>query len=168
MREIRNRIAVGVDGSPASRRALAWAVREAVDRCAVLLVVTAWTAEARAVARRRGELARERVRLQDMQLACLAEAFATLSAPPPRVTRELVLADPITALCHAAGYADVLVVGVRAAETRPTPTAGLVARRVARRGDGVAVVAVPADAPNPDLPRRSRTSPVDRGLIGVV
>jgi nucleotide-binding universal stress UspA family protein len=143
MREIRNRIAVGLDGSPASRHALHWAVREAVARRAILLVVTAWTAEARGLARERDDLVGERIRLQEMQLKCLADAFAELPGEPPTITRELVLADPITALCHAAGYADALVVGVRAEEFRPVPTAGVLARRLARRGDGVAVIAIP-------------------------
>jgi nucleotide-binding universal stress UspA family protein len=145
MGELRNRIAVGLDGSPAARRALAWAGREALRTGSVLLVVTAWTAQARAGARERGELPADRIRLQRMQLDCLAEALDGLPEPPA-VARELVLADPITAMCHAAGYADMLVLGVRGEEDRPTPTAGLVARRLARRGDIVPVVAIPAVA----------------------
>jgi hypothetical protein len=144
MRQRRNRIAVGLDGSPAARAALAWAAREAVERHSSLLVVTAWTAQERALARERGDLREQRRRLQRMQRYCVAEALADLPGPAPTlVARELVLADPVTALAHAAGIADTLVVGERAdGSPAAVSTAALLARRLGRRIDPVPVVSV--------------------------
>lgn len=157
MRELKGRIAVGLDGSPAARDALFWAVREAVARRASLLVVTAWTAQARAAARERGALRDERVKLQRMQQDALDAALASMT-DPPAVARELVLADPITALAHAAGYADLLVVGDgRRHQQRRMSTATLLARRLnapGRTADRVPVVAVEPTRTAPAVPVR--------------
>ena len=148
MRERKGRIAVGLDDSPAAREALVWAAREAAARRARLLVVTAWTAQARAAARDRGVLREQRLALQRMQREVIAAALGPLADPPP-VARELVLADPITALAHAAEYADLLVVGDgRRQYQRRMSTATLLARRLGGahgRADRIPVVAVPAE-----------------------
>ncbi|MFY1670821.1 universal stress protein [Plantactinospora sp. WMMB334] len=104
------RIVVGLDGSPGARAALEWAVRLAARRAGTVLVVTAWPDPARAVSRRLGGLRAERLALTRMQRARIAVALAGLRHPP-RVLRMLVLADPVTALCHAAATADLVVLG---------------------------------------------------------
>lgn len=106
----RARIAVGLDGSAAARNALAWAVREAVRRHAAVLVVTAWPAADRAAARERGTLVAGRRRLSGMQRDAIATATAGIDPAPP-IAREIIFADPVLALCHAAAVADLLVLG---------------------------------------------------------
>lgn len=108
----RHRIAVGLDAGEPARRALWWAVREAARTGASLLVVTAWPARQRDAARRTGQLFAARVRLQRMQVERIAEAVAGLDRPP-LVARQLVLAEPVPALCHAARFADIVVLGGR-------------------------------------------------------
>jgi hypothetical protein len=147
MRELRNRIAVGLDHTPAAHCALTWAVREAIARRATLLVITAWTGEARAAARERGDLVAERRRLQGMQRAGFRRAMTGIAmtgiaGTPPLVAWEIVLADAVTALSHAATFADTLVVGAHHVGGRTASTADLLARRLAKHGEHIPVVAV--------------------------
>jgi nucleotide-binding universal stress UspA family protein len=139
-----HRIAVGLDGSTAAHRALAWAADEAQRRGASLLVVTAWPGESRAVARAGGTLPTERRRLQRMQRHAIASATAALAGGPP-VLRELVFGEPVTALCHAASRADLLVLGT---DGRPPAESvgAAVTRRLNAHGHGAAVKLVPAPA----------------------
>ncbi|GAA4473911.1 universal stress protein [Phytohabitans houttuyneae] len=104
------RIVVGLDASAAARDALWWAVREAARIGASVLVVTAWPDRDRAAARDRDALFEARLDLHRMQRDRIAEAAAGLSPRPP-IVRELVLAEPVTALSHAATIADVVVIG---------------------------------------------------------
>jgi nucleotide-binding universal stress UspA family protein len=105
-----HRIAVGVDGSAVTQAALTWAVRLAAQRSAAVLVVTAWPDSARAVSRVRGSLRPDRLGLLSRQQAQIDTATAGLRRPP-RILRELVLSEPVTALHRAAALADVVVVG---------------------------------------------------------
>jgi nucleotide-binding universal stress UspA family protein len=143
------RIAVGLDGSARARHALAWAVRESRRRGARLLVVTAWPEESRRRARMAGRLHVERLRLQRMQVECIASATRGMRQQP-LIGRELILADPVTALCHAAAWSDLVVVGGgRVGDDPDGSIAGRVAARLAsrRRLDATepagAVLAVP-------------------------
>jgi nucleotide-binding universal stress UspA family protein len=147
-----NRIAVGFDGSPAARRALAWAVRKAVQRDALVLVVTAWT-----VTDHRPEaLMAERIRLGEEQRAAIAEARAPY--PPsirPVVARELILADPVTALAHVARMVDTVVLGDAAPAVPGTVSlADRLGQRLRslrrRRGDSPLIVVID----QPDVPVR--------------
>lgn len=144
-----NRIAVGFDGSPAARRALAWAVRKAVQRNALVLVVTAWTVTDHDPA----ALMAERIRLGEAQRAAITAARAPY--PPavrPVVARELILADPVTALAHVARMVDVVVLGTG------TPTGGSIADRLGarlrvRRGiGGTSPLIVVVDQPDAAVP----------------
>jgi nucleotide-binding universal stress UspA family protein len=102
------RIVVGVDGSLASRRAVQWAMREAARRGAFLLVVTAWPG--RAGGRAPATLMAQRIATTQMQRRLVEEARHRV-ATPVRVGTEIILADPVTALCHASRVADLLVIG---------------------------------------------------------
>ncbi|MDG4830926.1 universal stress protein [Solwaraspora sp. WMMD1047] len=147
----RGRIAVGFDGSPAARAALAWALREADRRQSRVLVVTAWPTADRATARRRDDLVTARLRLQRRQRDAVAAAGAGL-VPIPPVATEVVLADPVTALCHAADFADLVVVGgggpatdTGAVRTGDALTARLARRRGPQPPVPVVVVAAPTE-----------------------
>jgi nucleotide-binding universal stress UspA family protein len=149
----RGRIAVGFDGSPAARAALAWALREAGRRQSRVLVVTAWPTADRATARHRDGLVAARRRLQRRQRDAVATAGAGL-VPIPPVATEVVLADPVTALCHAADFADLVVVGgggpavdAGAVRTGDALTARLARRRGTQPPVPVVVVAAPTEPP---------------------
>lgn len=107
-----HRIVVGVDGSPAAQAALNWAVREAVAVHSRLLVVTAWQLP---IAGRRwptSELRQEWRRRIDVQLTAIRTALAGVPVEQrPVVGRQLIMADPVTALRHAARLADLVVIG---------------------------------------------------------
>ena len=147
------RIAVGLDGTSAARQALAWAAAEARRRGATLRVITAWPDESRAAARAGGALPAERARLGRMQGDFLASATAWTGLPPA-VTQELVLGDPVAALCHAAGRADLLVLGGDPAD--PASIGAAVFRRLA--GDAGKLVFVAAPGPSRAAPDRSAGS----------
>ncbi|MDG4787259.1 universal stress protein [Micromonospora sp. WMMD1102] len=149
----RYRIVVGLDGSAGARTALGWAVREAARRSGTVLVVTAWPDPAREVARRRGTLPADRLALVAMQRARIAAATA-VPRRPPQVLRMLVLADPVSALCHAAATADLVVVGAGppGLQRRTGVAARLLARLARRAGRGqpaAPVLLVRAGRPTP-------------------
>lgn len=162
---VRRRIAVGLDGGEPDRAALRWAVREATRTGSSLLVVTAWPGPARARAREAGGLVAGRQGLQRMQQSRLAEALAGLDSPPP-VARLLVLADPVTALCHAARFADLVVIGVRNRfGPRPDSIAASVTRCLGRgrRTGRAALVVVPPEGVGPTHPASAEKVPGRRG-----
>lgn len=107
------RILVGVDGSPGSRRALAWALEEAAARGSVLEAVLVWRGpydfpkdfyfpsdEEKPIAHAR---------------ARLAEIVREVAAEHPEVEIEsrVLEGDPAATLCRRAAQADALVVGSR-------------------------------------------------------
>lgn len=107
-----SRIIVGLDGSASAQYAMHWAVREAARRHATVLVVTAWPiglGHPPASISREAAIAGRR-RIEGMQRAAIVRALDGL-ADPPAVGREIVLAEPVVALCHAASAADLVVVG---------------------------------------------------------
>jgi nucleotide-binding universal stress UspA family protein len=138
-----SRIAVGYDGSAAAQYALDWAARQAAASGATVFVLTAWPAGR--VRRDADAVLADRMRLHRMQRWGVAQAVAGLPRPP-LVAREIVLAEPVTALAHAAAFADMVVVGSDAAEAmRPGSVAAVLARRLSRaRRAGPAPVVVVA------------------------
>lgn len=104
-------IVVGVDGSAPSRRALAWAARQAQLTGATLRVITAW------------QLPRDYgfpVVLEDVDLAAEARSVAEQTVrevlgpqPPVPVVVEVHQGHPAVTLVDAARGADLLVVGSR-------------------------------------------------------
>jgi nucleotide-binding universal stress UspA family protein len=153
----RNRIVVGIDGSVPAQRALEWAAHEASRREATVLVVTAWpvaTGRAPEPGPRR-ELIDGRMRIGRMQQAAITHALAGMAAPPV-IGREIILADPVTALCHAAALADLVVVGSDEQHgLRHTSVAARVAQRLSarrRRGLAAPLVVVPTCTAEPIVP----------------
>jgi nucleotide-binding universal stress UspA family protein len=104
-------IAVGVDSTESSRRALAWAAHEAVRRGCTLHVITAWNWEATESAPLAAVdpqiLIETAERIQD---EAVAEVLGTLPVPPP-TTRQIVQGTPTEALIDASHHADLVVVG---------------------------------------------------------
>jgi nucleotide-binding universal stress UspA family protein len=105
-------VAVGVDESESSHRALAWAAQEALRRDATLHVVTAWSwdaADGAPVATVDAETMMTLAsRAQDR---AIAEVVDTMPGPRPQVTRQVVRASATEALAEASQQADLLVVG---------------------------------------------------------
>lgn len=95
-------IVVGVDGTEASRAALAFALREGAARGSTVEVVTAWETPTNGVDVR--SLA------QAAQDEAVADALATVS-PTPVISRTLVEEHPAAALVSASRGAAFLVVG---------------------------------------------------------
>jgi len=145
----RQRIVVGLDASAAARDALWWAVREAARTGASVLIVTAWPARDRDAAKDRDALFEARLDLHRMQRARIAEATAGLAKRPP-IAREMVLASPVTALCHAAATADVVVIGSDTTTgLRRDSLAAALARQLAHRGHPAVLVVATAGASVP-------------------
>ncbi|HEX6497469.1 MAG TPA: universal stress protein [Micromonosporaceae bacterium] len=163
---VHGRIVIGFDGSPAARRALAWAVREAVRRPARLLVVTAYPPAAHPE-HPAGSSARvdDLLGLVRAQREAIAAAVAGLGTEPPVVGRQVVIADPVVALCHAGTMADLLVLGVASRDGLATSTAGRIAQAFAdRRHRGIACPLVVVPGAEPALPTAETAELV--GAIG--
>lgn len=104
------RVVVGVDGSPPSMQALAWAIAEARLRRGSLLVLTAWDYPA-VVAGMEGVLDVSHVedaskRIQSVALSKVVHDDVSLSS-------EAVKGSPSTVLIEASANADLVVVGSR-------------------------------------------------------
>jgi len=110
----RRPLVVGVDGSCGGRRALEWALGEALLRGSGLRVVTVWTWEGHGNGSGsppdtgRGE--RTARQIQQVQLA---RALARVGAPLPAVEAELAQGDPASRLMESSCDADLLVLGSR-------------------------------------------------------
>ena len=134
----RQRIVVGVDGSVAAQSALEWALRQARWIDATVLVVTAADSPAGAGAAPES-LPERRRRLTALQQRCIADARAAVGTRDlPVIGRELLSADPLTALRQVGRRADMLVVG---GGDRPMPAS--MAARLRRTGLPVVVVTPP-------------------------
>lgn len=122
-------IVCGVDGSPASRRALEWAVAEAVMREASLRVVTAWSGygmEAISVVSTPEAAEREAGRCQQRVVDAV---LAGVDKPPP-VERVVVEDRPAHALVAASVDAELLVMGSHGHSGTHDRIAGSTSQRV--------------------------------------
>jgi nucleotide-binding universal stress UspA family protein len=130
-------IIVGFDGSPPACAALGWAAREAALRHASVEIVHSWPWPLHLTTQEM-DFVREAQRL-------VAEGAARIReiAPEVDVTTDIVADTPVAALMHAAGFADLLVVGVR-----PTVLGGSVAAHLAGHAP-CPVVLVPAETAPP-------------------
>ena len=137
-------IVVGVDGSAASRRALAWAVAHAARTGATVEAVHAWAlpdlgADPLSRALAGGDLEAEAGR----ELALVVDGTDTSGLAAP-VARTLVAGDTVPALVTAAKGADLLVVGARGLNGVQQGGVGTVAMGVVRAGPCPVVVVPPA------------------------
>jgi len=118
-----NLIVVGVDGSEGGRRALRWALREALHRGAAVEAVTAWMwddIDTVPIGPSTPREARKRAaRLLDQEVeAALAEWVTT----PPTVAREVVESSPVKVeACIREASCPVVVVPVPHPERRRQP-----------------------------------------------
>jgi nucleotide-binding universal stress UspA family protein len=103
-------VVCGVDSSPASRRALEWAVADATRRGATLRVVTAWSGygmEAIGMVSTPAEAERGCARMQ----SSVVDAVLSTVENPPEVERRVVEDRPSEALIAASVDADLVVLG---------------------------------------------------------
>lgn len=104
------RIVVGVDGSPASVRALEWALEEARLRGGTIRVITAWHYPALAEA---ADTASDYDSLKHAAERAQAELLAGAQAQGAPSSGEVIEGAPVQVLLEAARDADLLVVGSR-------------------------------------------------------
>ncbi|WP_268920403.1 universal stress protein [Actinomadura soli] len=158
------RIVVGVDGSPASLRALRWAAAEAALRHAELVAVRSWRARRElvasyAVADHRPSPERERERTRR---ALAADVRAVLGSDPAvRVRQELAYGEPARALLDHAAAADLLVLGGHRDDSALTPVIGPVRTACLRRS--ACVVVVPPGTGHGTVPDGRRERPAGEG-----
>ena len=103
------RIVVGVDGSPASIRALKWALDQAVLTSAAVEAINAWQYP---------QVPGGQVSAMGFNFSANAEqilknAVESVGASTESVTTRTVLGHPVQVLVDASGGADLLVVGSR-------------------------------------------------------
>lgn len=136
-------IAVGVDETAASRRALAWAAREAARRDATLQVITAWTWDAVESAPLAAVDPQAMVDVAEQtQSEALEEVLAGLESKPV-VVRKIVQSTASEALVEASRQADLVVVGTHGRGPVRTFLLGSVSQSVIRHAQCPVVVMPP-------------------------
>jgi nucleotide-binding universal stress UspA family protein len=103
-------IVCGIDGSPAGRRALDWALDEAHRRNCRLRVVAVWSWDGLESGSATSSPAEARRRAEEVLNRGLDEALAML-ADPPETERLALEGRPSEQLCFAALDAELLVLG---------------------------------------------------------
>ena len=106
------RIVVGVDGSPSSVRALAWAVRQGRLTGGLVDVICAWQYPASYG----WAMADAEPGIGELSMQTLEKAIAEVGAAAEekaRIRLHVIKQDPAQALIEAAAGADLLVVGTR-------------------------------------------------------
>jgi len=147
------RIVVGIDGSPASRQALAWALEEARVRRAECLLVHAWSYGVAAGSPYVGDalpqIAQDARWLLDQEL----NRAAATGVPAKGL---LVEGSAANALIDASAEADLLVVGTRQRGELATAVLGSVSAACVHRSACPVVVVPPAE---PTAPPAEPTAP---------
>lgn len=110
------RIVVGVDGSFSSRRALAWAAREAVLRDCELEAVYAWSINAIAWASPTTALMLHNTDLQKVGEELLIATIDELGETSARITAMVIEDVPADALLDRSRGAEMLVLGARGSD----------------------------------------------------
>lgn len=140
---IKQVVAVGVDETEASRRALAWAAAEAARRGATLQVLTAWTWDALEGAPLAAvDPAAMRKSAQAVQDEALKAVLADLE-DPPAVAAEIVQTTAAEALVEASRHADLVVVGTHGRGPVRSMLLGSVSQAVVRHSECPVVVMPP-------------------------
>jgi nucleotide-binding universal stress UspA family protein len=141
-----HRIVVGVDGSRASRRALAWAIAQARRDAAKVEVVHVWTVPDMGPDPLSHALADpaelERQARNELRLVTDGVDDAGLAVP---IEPSLVRGDPVSTLVEAANGADLLVVGARGLGAGGDAALGSVCHGVIRVARCPVVVVPPDD-----------------------
>ena len=147
-------IAVGVDGSESSKRALAYAIDQAVaERRPLTLVHAVGAAEALWLDREGHEnrLGVEDVKTDSQRLLAAAHEEVTRRAPELDVHEVLRVADPRDVLLSVSGQASLMIVGSRGRGPVRTLLLGSVSVAVSRHATCPVVVVRPG---NPGIVRR--------------
>ena len=134
-------IVCGIDGSPASQRALEWAVGEAKYRGCRLRVLTAWDWDGIEGMAAPNTPAEARGHAEIIQRRALLAALDGVEKPP-EVERRLVQGRASEALCVAALDAEMLVLGSRGHTTVHDVFVGSTSQRAIRHV-GCPVVLLP-------------------------
>jgi nucleotide-binding universal stress UspA family protein len=132
-------VVCGVDGSPASQRALEWAVAEAGYRGRRLRAVTAWSWDGVDGMMAAGSPADARGQAESVQRKALLAAMDDID-DAPEVERRLVRGAPSEVLCVAGLDAEMLVVGSRGHSTVHGVFVGSTSQRVIRHASCPVVV----------------------------
>jgi nucleotide-binding universal stress UspA family protein len=141
-------IVVGVDETASSRRALAWAAREAVRRGATLQVITAWTWDAVEGAPLAAVDPRAMMEIAEQtQTEALDVVLAELETRPV-VAREIVQSTASEALVEASRQADLVVVGTHGRGPVRSFLLGSVSQSVIRHAQCPVVVMPPVHEVN--------------------
>lgn len=137
------KVLVGVDGSEGSRRALRWAVEEAVVRGAVLEAVTVWQSPYEVVDLQNIQAVEEE--LAESARKELSEAVAEVVDAQPKVSLVPVVVegDPAQVLCQRAAGAELLVVGSRGHGTLTGVALGSVSTKCAHHSPGPLAIIPP-------------------------
>jgi nucleotide-binding universal stress UspA family protein len=137
-------IAVGVDGSDGSRRALRWAIDEARRRRRVVEVVTAWPP--RGTGDDLDETEATEARQQaDQAGRHVVDAVLRETDDPPQVSYELVHGDAVEVLVQLSQRAELLVVGSHGVSSIRHAALGSVSEACARQA-ACPVVVLPNQA----------------------
>jgi nucleotide-binding universal stress UspA family protein len=151
----RHEILVGVDGSPASQAALAWAAAEAARRGCELTVLYAYEWHMFGARAPIGSPLAEDARSRAGQVVAAAVNDAKAAAPTLTVHGQAVLGAPGPTLVAAAESAELVVVGSRGRGGFASLLLGSVSQQVATHTSGPVVVV------------RGRPEPVGPIVVGV-
>lgn len=139
-------IVVGVDETASSRRALAWAAREAVRRGATLQVITAWTWDAVEGAPLAAVDPQAMMEIAEQTQTAALEAVLGELETKPVVAREIVQSTASEALVEASRRADLVVVGTHGRGPVRSFLLGSVSQSVIRHAQCPVVVMPPVHA----------------------
>jgi nucleotide-binding universal stress UspA family protein len=152
-------IAVGVDETDSSRRALRWAAREAVRRGSTLHVVTAWSWDAVEGAPLAAVDPESMMTLsEETQTEAIRRVLGELDERPT-VTREVVQGTAADALVAASQRADLVVVGTHGRGPVRSFLLGSVSLSVIKQAACPVVVMPPVHEPTSIPDKLASTSP---------
>lgn len=162
-------IVVGVDGSPGSRSALAWALDEARLRGAAVTVLHAWHVALGAAETFTPLASGILVGLpEDDAKALLAELVGQADTSGVAVVEQRPVCEGATAALLEAGRgADLLVVGARSHHGLPGAVLGSVADDVARQAPCPVAVVPPARPSEPAAPSPEEVTTMPRVVVGI-
>lgn len=136
-------IVVGIDGSEQSRRALAWAVRHALDTSAAVQAITVVATKGLDEPERADRLA-----TAERMVAEMVGEVVRDYPQPLTVTYEVAEGDPTLVLLDASQRADLLVFGAHEMRSIRQPALGTVSAACIRMG-GCPVLVIPVAVPEP-------------------
>lgn len=142
----RSVIAVGVDGSESSHKALAWAAQEALRRGSTLELVTTWGLDHASIGPTHSGPAEGHTlehEAEEIQQRAVSEVLAGMD-PSPEVALVVTQASPADALISASADADLIVVGTHGRGAMRTFLFGSVSQTLIKSSHCPVVVIPPA------------------------